>query len=209
MIPHHCARPVREPLRKLLSKARPLFALGMSLTILCSAMCQSKSDSPHSRGVYSNAKLAFRYTTPLEMRDKTARFPALQIDNSLAGTPQTLSTLLAMSSGPDSGVSTWRSVTIVTYPRSAVSETDDAKAEARMNAWVAHSKDATALPRSVVISGQRFSVALFGLQEGTVKKGAVVWTTVRKGKLLSFAFVANSSDRLKALAETMKTVQFF
>ena len=78
-----------------------------------------------------------------------------------------------------------------------------------MNAMVAHSKDASALPKLVVISGQRFTVSVFGLQEGTVKKGAVVWTTVRKGKLLSFAFAANSPDRLKELAETMKTVEFF
>lgn len=78
-----------------------------------------------------------------------------------------------------------------------------------MNAWVANSKDASALPWSVVISGQSFSVSVFGLQEGTVKKGAVVWTTVRKGRLLSFAFVANSPDRLKALTESMKSVQFF
>lgn len=78
-----------------------------------------------------------------------------------------------------------------------------------MSAWVAHSKDASALPKSVVLSGQSFSVSVFGLQEGTVKKGAVVWTTVRKGKPLSFAFVANSPEQLKALAETMKTVQFF
>jgi hypothetical protein len=37
----------------------------------------------------------------------------------------------------------------------------------------------------------------------------VVWTTVRKDKLLSFAFVANSPEQLKALAESMKSVQFF
>ncbi|MGA8430545.1 MAG: hypothetical protein WB729_12050 [Candidatus Sulfotelmatobacter sp.] len=104
---------------------------------------------------------------------------------------------------------TWSSITIVTYPRSAVSEPNDAKAAGLMNAMVAHSKDDSALPKLVVISGQRFTVSVFGLQEGTVKKGAVVWTTVRKGKLLSFAFAANSPDRLKELAETMKTVEFF
>jgi hypothetical protein len=141
------------------------------------------------------------------MRDKTARF-GLQIQDQ-SGMARTLDTLLAMSSGPDSDVSTWRSIAIVAYPRSAVSEPDDAKAEAQMNAWVAHSKDTSALPKSVVISGQSFSVSVFGLQEGTVKKGAVVWTTVRKGKLLSFAFVANSPDQLNALAQTMKTLQFF
>jgi hypothetical protein len=95
------------------------------------------------------------------------------------------------------------------YPRKAVADLDDAVAEAKMSAWVANSKDATALPRSVILSGQSFSVFLFGVQEGMTKKGAVVWTTIRKDKLLSFAFVANSPERLKRLGESMKSVQFF
>ena len=181
--------------------------LGMLLTVCCSAVGQSKTDSPFPGSAYTNVRLAFCYTPPKGMRDKTARF-GLQIQDQ-SGMARTLDTLLAMSSGPDSDVSTWRSIAIVAYPRSAVSEPDDAKAEAQMNAWVAHSKDTSALPKSVVISGQSFSVSVFGLQEGTVKKGAVVWTTVRKGKLLSFAFVANSPDQLNALAQTMKTLQFF
>jgi hypothetical protein len=172
------------------------------------AIAQVKRDAAGALETgYSNASLGFRYVPPGEMRDKTARF-GLQIKDQ-SGKARTLGTLLAMSSGPDSDVSTWRSTTIVTYQRSAVSGPDDAKAEAQMSAWVAHSNDASALPKSVVISGQRFSVSVFGLQEGTVKKGAVVWTTIRKGKLLSFAFVANSPVQLKALTETMKSVQFF
>jgi hypothetical protein len=64
-------------------------------------------------------------------------------------------------------------------------------------------------PRSAVLAGQSFTVFVFARQEGTVKKGAVIWTTIRKGKLLSFAFVANSPEQLKALAESMKSVHFF
>jgi hypothetical protein len=63
--------------------------------------------------------------------------------------------------------------------------------------------------RPVVISGQEFAVSVFGVQGETAVKVAVVWTTIRKGELLSFAFVANSPDQLKTLADTMKTVQFF
>lgn len=114
-----------------------------------------------------------------------------------------------MSSGPDSNAPEWRSITIVTYQRNSVSEPDDAKAEAQMNAWVAHSNDVSALPKQAIISGESFTVSIFGLQEGSIRKGAVVWTTIRKGKLLSFAFAANSPQQLKALAESMKTVQFF
>lgn len=183
-------------------------ALGMLLTV-CSAVGQS-SKSLLSEGVYTNARLAFRYTPPNLMRDKTERF-RLQIQEQAkdSGTTQRLSALLAMTTGPDSTVPNWSSVTIETCPRKAVADFDDARAEAKMSAWVAHSKDPTALPRSVVLSGQRFAVSIFGMQEGTTKKGAVVWTTVRKDKLLSFAFVANSPEQLKRLAESMKSVRFF
>lgn len=193
----------------LCRKLDTFLRLGVLLTVCCSAVGQSKPDSAISGDIYADAGLAFRYTLPKGMRDKTKRFPRLQIQNPQPGTPQALDTLLALSSGPDGNASDWRSMTIVTYPRDAVSERDDAEAAGQMNAWVAHSKDTSALPKSVVISDQSFIVSVFGLQEGTVKKGAVVWTTIRKGQLLSFAFVANSPQQLKALAESMKTVQFF
>lgn len=183
----------------------------LSLFLRSAALAQNiPNPSQPSDVVYSSAVLGFRYKPPRGMQDKTGRF-RLQIEEQAraSGTTQTLSTLLAMSSSPDGAASNWSSVTIETYPRSAVSEPDDAKAEAKMSSWVAHSEEEGALPRSVVISGQRFTVSVFGLQEGLVKKGAVVWTTVRRRKLLSFAFVANSPQQLTTLTESMKSVQFF
>ena len=135
-------------------RAKPRGLIGLSLLLVSGVLVsQSPNASPPTKAIYANRALAFRYTPPGGMRDKTSRFQ-LQIQDPLlaSGMPQRLGMLLAMSSGPDSDVPFWRSVTIVTYPRSAVSEPDDAKAEAQMSAWVAHSKDASALPRSVVIS---------------------------------------------------------
>ncbi|MFZ0320988.1 MAG: hypothetical protein WAL56_17810 [Candidatus Sulfotelmatobacter sp.] len=120
-----------------------------------------------------------------------------------------LGLLLTMSSGPDNDMPGWHSLAIETYPRQAVADLDDPGAEAKMSGWVAGISGSPGMPRFVLISRQRFAVYAFGEQEGTTKRGAVVWTTIRKGKLLSFAFVANSPEQLKALAETMKTVQFF
>ncbi|HKT87274.1 MAG TPA: hypothetical protein VJQ59_02475 [Candidatus Sulfotelmatobacter sp.] len=120
-----------------------------------------------------------------------------------------LNALLAMSSGIDDGAKNWGSVTIETYPRKSASERDDVKAEIQMSGWVAHATGATTPPKFEVISGQRFAVSLFALQDGKIRKGAVVWTTVRRGKLLSFAFAANSPQRLKSLTESMKSVQFY
>ena len=100
-------------------------------------------------------------------------------------------------------------LSIEAYPRQAFSNLDDVKAEAKMSAWVAGTTSLPGKSRSVVLAGQNFAVYIFAEQDGTVRKGAVVWTTIRKDSLLSFAFVANSSEQLKKLAESMKSVQFF
>ncbi|HKW18902.1 MAG TPA: hypothetical protein VJO35_15440 [Terriglobales bacterium] len=184
-------------------------SVGFSALVLVTTVgyAQQNPQTRASGSTYRNGSLAFRYSIPHGMLDKTARF-TLQIEDQ-PGSWKTLGTLLALSSGSDSSAPRWGSVTIVTYPRNDVPEPDDSKAEAQMNAWVAHSRDASALPRPAVISGQKFTVSVFGLREGTVTKGAVVWTTVRKGKLLSFAFAANSPEVLKNLTESMKIVQFY
>jgi hypothetical protein len=161
-------------------------------------------------GSYSNSVLGFRYTPPHGLIDRTDGFQAsIREEAKFAGTTKMLDALLAMSSGGDDTAASWGSVTIETYPRDAVSEPDDLKAEVQMSAWVVHSKDTSAPPKSVIISGQRFSVSLFATQEGPIRKGAVVWTTIRKGKLLSFAFAANSPEQLQKLTESMKSLEFF
>lgn len=138
-----------------------------------------------------------------------ARRPEIRRRAEAAHTKKLLDLLLAMDSGTVDTAATWCSVAIETYSRSALSETDDLRAETKMSAWVAGFSDSTATPRQVTLAGQRFAVSVFAIHEGTVKKGAVIWTTIRKGKLLSFAFVANSPERLKELTETMKTVHFY
>jgi hypothetical protein len=175
-------------------------------------MTQGNSNSLHdgSRTTYSNARLGFRYAAPPGLVDRTEPFKAdIQEQAKASGTTNMLNAILAMSSGGDDSSPDWGSVTIESYPRKSVSERDDLKAEVQMSAWVAHSRDTSAPPKSTVISGQRFSVSLFATQQGPIRKGAVVWTTIRRGELLSFAFAANSPKQLKILAESMKTLQFF
>jgi hypothetical protein len=175
------------------------------------AMAQVKRDPPGGLGKsYSNETLRFRYVPPSGMQDKTQRLRAeIQEKAEALHTTNTLDALLAMSSGSDDSAADWHSLTIETYPRSAVADKDDTSAEAKMSAWVAGFGDSHAAPRQTTLSGQAFAVFVFGMKEGTVKKGAVIWTTIRKGKLLSFAFVANSPEQLTKLAESMKSVQFF
>jgi hypothetical protein len=161
--------------------------------------------------VYQNAEFGFRYRPPHEMRDKTGPSTAMLEDQARdLHINNKLKLLLSMSSGPDHTAVGWHSLMIVSYPRDAYSELEDASAEAKMSYWVGGASGSDpASARNVVISGQTFSVFVFAVQQGAVRKGSVVWTTIRTGKLLSFAFAANSPEQLKALAETMKTVQFF
>jgi hypothetical protein len=160
---------------------------------------------------YSNASLGFRYSPPGGMLDKTGLLRSqIREEEGTAGTTTPHKALLAMFSREEGNDPNWRSLTIETYPRNAISDPDDASAEAKMSAWLAHSEDASASSnKSAVVSGQKFSVSIFAVQDGPVRKGAVVWTTIRKGQLLSFFFAANSPEQLKTLAETIKTVQFF
>jgi hypothetical protein len=159
---------------------------------------------------YSNKDLGFRYTPPEEMHDKTERTRAeiLERAKSLHAN-KTLQLLLSMSSGADGTGSDWRGISIESYPREAIAQLGDADADAKMSEWVASGHKARASPRVATVSGQTFTVSVFGWQEGPGKKFAVVWTTVRRGVLLSFAFVANSPQQLKNLTESMKSVQFY
>jgi hypothetical protein len=172
------------------------------------AIAQEKESSPG--GVYANESLGFRYELPCGMYDETQSDRAeIRARGAERHVGQTFDLLLGMTSGTDDLASGWHSLSIETYPRQALGSLDNTSAEATMSAWVAGISGSPGTPRFVVLSGQSFAVSVFGERKGTVKKGAVVWTTIRKGKLLSFAFVANSPEQLKALAETMKTVKFF
>ena len=166
--------------------------------------------TPSSGNPYSNVALGFSYVPPTEMNDETKSGRAeIRARAAARHTSNTLGLLLSMSSGPDATSADWHLLSIETYPRQKFSNLDDISAETNMSAWVAGFSSSTGKPRSVVLAGQSFAVSVFSEQDGAIKKGAVVWTTVRKDKLLSFAFVANSPEQLKRLAETMKSVKFF
>ncbi|MGA7851195.1 MAG: hypothetical protein WCA13_19010 [Terriglobales bacterium] len=163
-----------------------------------------------SSGVYSNAALGFRYQLPGGMNDETElRKEEMHAGATEHHTSDTLDLLLGMTSAEGNSTQTWRSFAIEIYPRQRLSSLDDVSAEARMSAWVMGIGGSPGVPRTVVLAGQSFAVSVFTEQEGKVTKGAVVWTTVRKGMLLSFVFVANAPEQLKRLTESMKSVQFF
>jgi hypothetical protein len=169
-----------------------------------------KAQSTNDKAVYSNIKLGFRYTPPAGMSDTTAPSKQeIRAHASSARTSNTLGLLLGMSSGPDDTAPSWRSISIETYSRAAVSVLDDNSAEAQMTAWVAGRRSLDSPPHSVVLSGRNFAVAELEHHEGTITKYAAIYTTLRKGELLSFALGANSREQLKVLTESMTSIQFF
>jgi len=168
------------------------------------------TESDANLGVYLNKELSFRYSHPPGMKDETEATRAqLRVEVAKRQGKNSLTLLLALTNGASEISPALESLTIQTYLRSAVRESDDLVAEEKMSAWVLGFDGARAPARHFVISGQDFAVSAVASRQGNVRRGVVVWTTVRKGQLLSFAFVANSPNQLQKLAETMKTVQFY
>jgi len=192
---------------------RPLLRVAhvglLLIVVLSTAVGQSGADALPFSTAYTNHSLGFRYMPPTGMLDKTStERQTIQAKSAALNAKRVLRLLLALESGRDDSPA-WHSVTIEAYPRNAISEQDDLKAEAQMSAWVAGVSKAEATPKQTIISGQTFAVSLLALQEDRTRKGAVIWTTIHNGELLSFAFVANSPERLNELVQTMKTVEFF
>jgi hypothetical protein len=185
---------------------------GILLTLVSWAAATAQGQyyqTPADAG-YSNAALGFHYLPPSEMLDVTESAEAdIRKRAETTHSDNSLGMLLAMWSGSDQKAPGWRALTIETYPRKAFFDLDDAAAKAKLSAWVMGFSEAAALPKPVVLSGQSFTVSVFEKQERGMKKAAVVWTTIRRGKLVAFAFRANSPEQLKAIAESMKSLWFF
>src|SRR5712691_1489085 len=141
-------------MRRMTSALLVMIALG---TAAGQTERHPQSDSPKS---YSNASLGFRYTPPSGLRDQTKFLMSqIQKEEGSAGTANVHRVLLALFSTEEGEDPSWRSLTIETYPRSAISAPDDASAEAKMSAWLAHSEDANPSSNKLaVVSGQKFSV---------------------------------------------------
>ncbi len=183
---------------------------GLFLMLQCSSAETKPAQLPSLGSAFSNVALGFSYVPPSEMNDETrSGREEIRARAAARHTANTLNLLLSMSNGGDDRDPKWQSLTIETYPRQKFSDLDDLSAEAKMSAWVAGASSLPGKTRSVILAGQKFEVLVFAEQDGTIRKGAVIWTTIRKDKLLSFAFGANSPEQLKRLAESMKSLRFY
>jgi hypothetical protein len=85
----------------------------------------------------------------------------------------------------------------------------DAVAEEKFNVALAgpHSKPAGA-SESTTIAGRSFMVSEFTQGEPPLLEHAKIYTTICKTQLVSFIFVSNSAGQLKAMEESLKSLDF-
>src|SRR6266404_4222800 len=155
---------------------------------------------------FTESALNFSYTPPLNMRDFTEfDNQSIQQRAKAMGKTNTLTLLLSLRSGSDDTAPEWHSIGIQTYPREKMGIVSDRDACQTLSRSVARGGTETGQPLDVQIGAIHFVVSTFEVREGQLTKHACVYTTVRNGKMLSFAFSANSSEVLNKIADSMKT----
>lgn len=162
-------------------------------------------------GVFSDAQLGFRYVLPKGLIDETAysREELRKRNDALGTSNNTLEILLRMTSGPPDTAPEWRAISVQTYSHSKFAGLDDPAVEAKMNGWMAgDGVKAIGDPKRESIAGEKFVVSNFEKSGPSHVKYARIYSTIRNGKLLGFAFTANSVDELKPLADGLETLEF-
>jgi hypothetical protein len=192
-------------MRNLLALATLLLFLSVPL------LSVDNTVSGFTDGVFSDAELGFRYILPKGLTDETSdsREELRKRAAALGTSNNTLEILLRMTSGPPDTAPDWHAISIQTYSHSKFAGLDDRAVEAKMNGWMA-GDGVTAIGDSkrVSIAGANFVVTNFERSEPSHVKYARIYSTIRNGKLLGFAFTANSVDKLQPLADSLETLEF-
>lgn len=163
--------------------------------------------SPVVPRTFTDSALNVSYAPPSNMRDYTeVDRQSIQQTAKAMGKTNMLTLLLSLRSGSDDTAPQWHSIGIETYPRERIGGVSDRDACQMLSRSVALGGTETGQPSDVQIGSFHFVASTFELREGQLTKHARVYTTVRNGQLLSFAFSANSIDVLNKMAESMKTI---
>jgi hypothetical protein len=183
------------------------------LVFLCALLITSVSavfgqGPPLAPTEFKDSPRGFVYTPPPNLRDLTS-FGRQSIQESAAarGVANTLTLLLSLVSGPDDTAADWRTIAIQTYPREKLRTLADREAILKFSRGVARNGKEVGEPSDVTIGDFHFVVSSFELQEGQLTKHARVYSTIRNGLMLSFAFSANSLDVLDSIVTSMKTLR--
>jgi Domain of unknown function (DUF1906) len=189
-----------------------LLALAVLLSLLNFPLLSvDDAASSLAGGVFSDAELGFRYTLPVGLIDETsASKDELRRRAAASGTSgNTLEILLRMTSGPPDTAPEWHAISIQTYAHTRFAGFDDQAVKAKMNGWMAgDGVEAIGVPKQVSIAGENFVASDFERSGPSHIKYARICSTIRNGKLLGFAFTANSVDELQHLVDSLETLEF-
>lgn len=195
---------IRERVLATRSQRNLLTSIALVLVLVSQGFGQAPAPAP---SVFTDSTLAIRYFPPPNMYDLTSiDRQAIQKRAAALGTTNTLTLLLSLRFGSDDNAADWRTIGIESYPREKLGSINDHDAFQKFSRSVAGVGTETTPPSDLQIREFHFLVSNFELHEGQLTKYARVFTTIRNGKLLSFAFSANSLTVLNTITESMKTL---
>lgn len=159
---------------------------------------------------YTNSPLGFHYVPPATLAlDQSAQARSdLQKLAAQTHRPVNTAILLRLLTGGADTSPDWVSLAVMTYSRASWADVDDFHAETRMNAAMARGASPAGENKPVTFGGVAFVASQFEMHEGAIAKHATVYSTVRRGQILSFAFSGNSAEAVSKDAESMKSLTF-
>jgi hypothetical protein len=189
---------------------RTLLSIVLLVLLGAPVWTQTNTSIGLENGVYSSLELGFRYRLPPGLSDETSYArESLQKKAADLHTSNTFDVLLRVTSGPDDSVPEWHAISIQSYSRAKFVDRADGAVEARMNQLVAGAgTSAVGKSERESIAGISFSTSNFEKSEPPLQKYARVYSTVRKGKVLSIAFTANLRESLDLLDESLRGLEF-
>ena len=184
-------------------------AVGGSALLACQTAGNGQVQTDAKGRVVSVPDLGFHYTPPADLVDNTTPEGRRLRDHAASYSTKLVLPILDMSSSDSDASPGWRQTWIALFPRAALPNLTDALAEWKVSSALAgsHSKPAGE-PQTTTVAGRSFLVSEFTQEEPPLLKHARIYTTISKTQLVSFIFVSNSAEQVKAMEESLKTLDF-
>ena len=156
--------------------------------------------------IFKSAELGFSLAPPQNSVDFTAADQESLKERAAAAHTTNISTILLALDAPTADTAQdWFSVNIEDYPREKLANFNDHDACVAYAQRVARLSQPARAPEDLKIGSTSFVVVTFRESEPPIMKQAQIYVTILKGKLVGFAFVANSPDVLEHISPAMKT----
>ncbi len=142
------------------------------------------------------------------MIDKTSAESRQARDHAASYNKRAAMLLLDMSSTDGDTSPDWHQIWLFNFPRVGFQNLSDSAAESKLNVALAgpHA-NAVGQPQNETIAGHSFLVSEFQVSEPPLLKHGKIYTTICKMQLVSFALISNSAGPLKAMEDSMKTLE--